>query len=161
MLSMGGSSTRWLSEEEQAAWLALLRLLTWLPAAVDRQLERDAEITNFEYGVLHGLSISPHRSLRISDLAAEVNGTLSRLSKVLDRLEKRGWVVRRPCPTDGRYTLAELTDAGQEKLADSAPAHVEYVRELVFGRLTATQVRQLNAIAAKIADAARADCAAS
>jgi DNA-binding MarR family transcriptional regulator len=157
---MEASSARWLSDEEQAAWGALLTVAMWLPAALDRQLERDAGLSNFEYGVLHRLSVSPGRSLRISDLATEANGTLSRLSKVLDRMDKRGWVVRRPCPSDGRYTLAELTDAGWEMVVDSAPAHVEHVRRLVFDRLTATQVRQLNSIAAKIADAARSDCSA-
>ncbi len=52
----------------------------------------------------------------MSRLAALASGSLTRLSRVVDRLDKRGWVCRRPDPTDGRSTLAVLTDAGWEKL---------------------------------------------
>jgi DNA-binding MarR family transcriptional regulator len=129
----------------------------WLPAALDAQLQRDAGISNFEYGVLAQLSASPERTLRLSDLASQSNSTLPRLSKVVDRFEKHGWVTRSACPSDGRYTLATLTDAGWQKVVSAAPQHVQEVRRLVFDQLTAGQVRQLRAIADKLATTVRPD----
>ncbi|SFK53182.1 MarR family winged helix-turn-helix transcriptional regulator [Geodermatophilus ruber] len=144
---------RWLTEEEMQAWLALGGVLMWLPSALDAQLQRDAGITHFEYQVLAGLSMSPGGTLRMSELAAFSNGSLSRLSRVVDRLEKRGWVERRPDPDDGRYTLAVLTEAGREKVEQTAPGHVEEVRRLVFDPLTQAQARQLREISRRIGQA--------
>jgi DNA-binding MarR family transcriptional regulator len=96
------------------------------------------------------LSESPERTLRMSKLAVLANGSLSRLSHVVNRLEKRGWVRRAPDGTDGRYTLASLTDEGLVKVVDAAPGHVEAVRALVFDPLTVAQRRQLRDIGRRI-----------
>jgi DNA-binding MarR family transcriptional regulator len=137
---------RWLSEEEQVAWLALAELVIKLPAALDQQLQRDAGLSHFEYMVLAALSEAPTRSLRMSDLAMFANGSLSRLSHVVKRLEQKGWVRREACPSDGRYTNALLTEEGYAKVASTAPGHVERVRDLVVDALTPEQLGQLRAI---------------
>jgi DNA-binding MarR family transcriptional regulator len=141
---------RWLTEVEMRAWLELISVLIRLPAALDRQLQRDAGLSHFEYQVLAGLSMSPERTMRMRDLAAFSDGSLSRLSHTVARLERRGWVRRTPDPADGRSTLAVLTDQGWEKLAAAAPGHVEAVRSYVFEPLTQAQVRQLEAIGRRI-----------
>ncbi len=86
----------------------------------------------------------------MSELAALADGSLSRLSQVVSRLERKGWVRRSPDPADGRYTLATLTQAGWEKVVETAPGHVEEVRRVVFDPLTKTQVHQLTAIGQRI-----------
>lgn len=141
---------RWLTEGERETWLALAGLLIRLPGALDAQLRRDAGIGHFEYQVLAALSEAPHRTLRMSDLAAFANGSLSRLSHVVSRLEQRGWVRREQCRGDGRYTNAILTGAGWAKVVASAPGHVETVRSLVFDALNATQERHLRDIGRRI-----------
>jgi DNA-binding MarR family transcriptional regulator len=141
---------RWLTAEEQQTWLELIGVLTWLPDAVDAQLQRDAGLSHFEYQVMAMLSMSPERTRRMSEVAALANGSLTRLSRTVDRLDKRGWVTRRPDPDDGRATLAVLTDAGWEKVVATAPGHVAEVRRLVLDPLTRAQVRQLHEIAARI-----------
>src|SRR5438105_2576675 len=107
---------RWLDDEQLHTWLTLGAMLTRLPAAIDAQLQRDAQISHFEYQVLAGLSMTPDRTLRMSVLAAFAEGSLARLSQVVARLEKRGWVRRTPDPADGRSTLAILTDTGMDKV---------------------------------------------
>jgi DNA-binding MarR family transcriptional regulator len=141
---------RWLDTEEQQSWYALAYALIRLPAALDAQLQRDAGISHFEYLVLSGLSMMPGRTQRMSDLALYTASTLSRLSNVVGRLEKRGWVCRSPDPADGRYTLATLTDEGWAKVTDSAPAHAGEVRRLVFDPLTRAQQQQMGRIAQRI-----------
>ena len=141
---------RWLDADEQQAWLALAGTINRLPAALDAQLRRDAGITHFEYQVLALLSEAPERTLRMSTLAAQAEGSLPRLSQVVVRMEQRGWVRRTPDPADGRYTLATLTETGWEKVVQAAPGHVEEVRRLVLDPLTKAQLRQLRDIGRRI-----------
>jgi DNA-binding MarR family transcriptional regulator len=149
----GPAQPRWLNDEEMRTWIALASSVVWLPIALDAQLQRDAGMSHFEYQVAAMLSESPERRMRMSDLAVLANGSLSRLSHVVTRLEKRGWVCRMPDPVDGRYTLAILTEEGWDKVVDTAPGHVEEVRRLVFDPLTAAQVRQLRDISQRIVHA--------
>jgi DNA-binding MarR family transcriptional regulator len=148
------AAPRWLSPTELDAWMATIGMLTRLPNLLDRQLQRDSGLTHFEYQALAGLSQSTDHTMRMSTLADFTEGQLPRLSQVAARLEKRGWITRRPDPTDRRSTLATLTDAGMEMLVAAAPGHVEQVRRIVFDPLTAAQVDQLHAIGRRINEAA-------
>ena len=141
--------TRWLTPEERAAWLRLIAVVELLPGVLDSQLRRDAGMTHFDYFVLAMLSEAPDRTMRMTTLAHRTNATLPRLSHVVQRLEARGLVDRRPCPGDGRATNATLTEAGWEAVVAAAPGHVENVREHVIDPLTPDQLGEM----ARIADA--------
>lgn len=123
---------RWLSPAELETWQALALLMFRLPTALEAQLRRDAQLSFVEYMALVGLSGSPERRMRMSELAVIACSELSRLSHLISRLEQRGFVRREPDPTNGRYTHAILTDAGYAHLVEAAPGHVARVRELVF-----------------------------
>lgn len=138
-------------------WSALATLLEWLPPALDAQLQHDAGLSHFEYGLLYALADAPDRTLRMSVLAGYANSTLSRLSRAATRLERQGWMRREPDPTDGRYTLAVLTDLGAAKVRAATPGHVELVHRLVLDRLTARQSRQLRDLSRQITQAVRDD----
>jgi DNA-binding MarR family transcriptional regulator len=142
--------TRWLSPGELESWLPVGGLLLRLPAALDAQMQRDSGLSHFEYLVLANLSEAPRRTRRMSELAALANGSLSRLSHVVKRLEGRGWVERTTCPQDGRYTNAVLTEAGWEKVRQSAPGHVAAVRALVLDALSADDLARLGDMARRI-----------
>ena len=148
---------RWLDEDQQQAWINLVGIMLRLPAALDAQMQRDAGISTFEYQALSGLSMAPERTMRMSRLAAFTEGSLSRLSQVVARLEKRGWVRRTPDPADGRYTLAILTDTGWDAVVAAAPGHAVEVHRLVFDPLTKAQQRQLRDIGQRIMRAIAAD----
>jgi DNA-binding MarR family transcriptional regulator len=143
------ASTR-LSGEDLETWAALATVLEWLPAALDSQLQQDADLTHFEYGILFALDSAPDRTLRMSVLAGYANSSLSRLSRAASRLESKGWLRRAPDPTDGRYTLAILTDLGVRKVDQATPGHVQTVRRLVLDALTRPQARQLREISRRI-----------
>jgi DNA-binding MarR family transcriptional regulator len=140
----------WLDEEQLRAWHGVVKLYMKLPATLDSQLQRTAGITLFEYEVLVLLSESDRRTLQMSELAAGTNSSLSRLSHVVSRMEKRGWVTRQTCPGDGRAAQAVLTESGLAKVVEAAPDHVRTVRELVVDAITPAQLRQLGSAAAKI-----------
>src|SRR5207237_9140037 len=115
-------SLRLLSHHDWSAWLQLVSTFTLLPAALDFQLQRDAGMSHFEFEVMVALSRQPDRSLQLKDLAVNANGSLSRLSHVISRLEGRGWVRRRSGPK-GRATHAVLTDEGYRTLMVAGPIH--------------------------------------
>ena len=141
---------QWLNDEERQAWLTLASLVVQLGPALDAQLRRDAGITHFEYNVMSVLSEATDRTRRMSEIAVLADGSLSRLSQVVTRLEKKGWLRRSPDPIDGRYTLATLTDEGWDKVVQTAPGHVNEVRRLVLDPLTKTQIQQLTTIGQRI-----------
>ena len=88
--------------------------------------------------------------MRMSSLADVTNASLSRLSRVVTRLEDRGLVRREPDPTDGRFTNAILTDDGHRAIVDAAPGHVAHVRRLVIDVLSPEQLRRLGRDAERI-----------
>ncbi len=133
----------WLDADQLRDWISLCAMVSALPAAIDAQLRRDAGVNMFEYQVMAGLSDSPDGAIRMSALAAFASGSLSRLSHAVGRLEKQGWVVRRPCADDARATEAVLTDAGAAKMRAIAPAHVREARRLVVDALSPAQLTQL------------------
>ncbi len=143
-------SPRWLTAAQKAAWITFSGVLIKLPYALDADMRGRTGFSHFEYLVLSVLSEKPDRTLSMSELASLSNASLSRMSHVVTRLEKRGWVSRCPSTDNGRVTRARLTDAGFEVLVDAAPGHVNTVRELVFDALTPEQQEQLAAISAQI-----------
>ena len=158
-MALDMSETRGLSEledDELLTWSGMATVLEWLPTLLDAQLQQDAEISHFEFGVLFALLHAPDRTLRMSVLAGYANSTLPRLSRAVTRLERRLWVERAVDPQDGRYTLATLTEAGREKVEEAAPGHVATVRRLVLDPLTKAQQRQLQDITRRILTAAGA-----
>ena len=138
--------TRWLTEDERAAWLRLVSVVEVLPGVLDSQLRAEAGLTHFEYFVLAMLSEAPERTLRMTSLAQRTNATLPRLSHVVRRLEGRAVVERFPCPEDGRATNARLTPTGWETVVAAAPGHVETVRRYVLDPLTPLQLEQLRGV---------------
>jgi DNA-binding MarR family transcriptional regulator len=152
------TSTRWLSEEEQRIWRLFLQACESLFAATEAQLLRDSGLPHGYYEILVHLSEAPNRALRMTQLARASTYSKSRLSHAVARLEERGWVQRRDCPTDRRGQIAQLTDEGFAVLAAAAPGHVGQVRRSLLDALTPEQLLQLGEISAAIV-AAGAACA--
>ncbi|WP_433393405.1 MarR family winged helix-turn-helix transcriptional regulator [Micromonospora sp. KLBMP9576] len=151
----GRNDVPWLSGDQQRDWRSLVALLATLPPAMDAQLRRDAGVNLFEYQVLAALSEAPERTLGLSELAELAQGSLSRLSHAITRLERSGWVERRSyADRGGRRAKALLTDTGMAKLEEIAPGHAREARRLVIDVLTPGQLSALG-------DAARAITAAA
>jgi DNA-binding MarR family transcriptional regulator len=150
-----GSAPRWLTSDQELAWRSLASMMHKLDWALEVQLERDSVLSFIEYHALARLSEEPRRRLRMSELAALTNASLSRLSHLVKRLEARGYVRREPDRSDGRFTIAILTGAGYKKLVASAPGHVACVRELVVDEFSAAELAQLRRFCDRIL--ARAD----
>jgi DNA-binding MarR family transcriptional regulator len=139
-----------LTPAQLEAWQALTLLLARLPTALEAQLQRDSQLSFVEYYALAALSEQPNHTMRMSELAMLTNAELSRLSHLITRLQKRGYVRREPDPDNGRYTNAVLTDAGYDLVVAAAPGHVAAVRELVIDALDDTALAALRNSAERI-----------
>lgn len=132
-----------MSAQESAAWTRLMRVTELLPAALDAQLQRDSEMTHFEFVVLSTLRLSDESRLQMSDLAHATNSTLPRLSRVVTRLAERGWLIRETSPADRRATDVQLTSEGRAALIKAVPGHVSTARALVIDALSPAQLDAL------------------
>lgn len=137
---------RWLNGDELAAWLANSAIMISLPAALDARMQRESRMTFFEYMVLSVLSEEPDRTMQMSALAARTSASLSRLSHVVGRLEKRGLLARSRIPGAGRRTNTTLTEAGYDVVVAAAPGHVAAVREYLIDLLEPRDLMALRRI---------------
>lgn len=140
----------WLSEREEAAWRGFLSLARGLERAVDRQLQRDSELSGSEYEVLVPLSESPDGTMASRELLRLLGWERSRLSHLLSRMEKRGMVCRKPSPRDARGLLVELTEHGRRMIVAAAPAHLAMVREAFIDRLSPEEMQTLVRVTRKV-----------
>lgn len=141
---------RWLDDHEQEVWRAYLDVMRLLMDRLQKQVNEDSGMSLGEYEVLVQLSEASDRQLRMSDLAARMVHSRSRLTHTVGRMEKRGLVRREPCEEDGRGVLCTLTDEGYTVLTKAAPGHVEAVRGALFDLLTSTDVDALGATMEKV-----------
>jgi DNA-binding MarR family transcriptional regulator len=134
-----------LTEEEEAFFRAYVRTLIAVPRAFDADLMREQGMSMNEYGVLMHLSEAPERRLRMSDLAAASDLSLSGMTRIVSRLEAQGLVRRERCVTDARGWLAVLTDAGLRRLRAAWPTHLASVRRHIVDHLGEVNLPALTA----------------
>jgi DNA-binding MarR family transcriptional regulator len=147
--------TKWLDEEQQAAWRAWIAASLLLPDRLSRDLQEQAGISLADYEILVHLSESPQRRLRMSELADLTLSSRSRLSHQIDRLTDAGLVDRQPCSEDRRGYFAVLTPQGWDYLVQTAPAHVASVREHLVDVLSPEEFAMLGRICDKVAQRLR------
>ena len=136
----------WLNAEQQRVWRSYLAMHAALVAQIERDLQSNAGMPLAYYLVLAMLSEAPDETLRMSELARRAQMSQSRLSHAVSRLEESGWVTRNQATDDKRGQLAQLTDAGRDRLVELAPGHAETVRGLLFDGLTDQQLADLGTI---------------
>lgn len=129
MTKSAESTVRWLDEQEMAAWRAYIVGSALLEHRLNRELHQAHSLSIADYEILVRLSEQPDRQMRMSELAADVAHSKSRISHQIRRLEAEDLVRRTECPSDGRGIYAMLTDKGVALLHKSAPTHVAGVRE--------------------------------
>jgi len=130
---------QWLTADEQQAWRSYLRARTLLAARLNRQLQADSGLSLPEYEVLVQLSEAPDGKLRPFQLGVALDWEQSRLSHLLTRMTRRGFVTRQDCPGDRRGAEVVLTGPGRAAIESAAPGHVAAVRRLVFDQMDSAQ----------------------
>lgn len=132
-----------LHADEHRTWRSVQRMHAKLAVVLAQGLRADADLSLPDLDVLAALSEAPGSALRARDLRCELQWEKSRLAHHIGRMERRGYVRRDVCAEDARAPLVIATDRGLDALRAAAPAHVERIRDLVFGALTPAQALAL------------------
>jgi DNA-binding MarR family transcriptional regulator len=149
--------TGW-SQDEADAWIGLLETHKQLTRALDAELDARHGLGLSTLELLGRLSAAGETWPRLSHLAAETGLSLSRVSRHMDALERRGLVQRRRCESDSRAVEAHLTAAGAALVAEAEAAHAAAVREAFLAHLSADEAATLARVFARFAPRAAAAC---
>ena len=146
------SDTRWLDEEQQRAWRALMMGTTLLLDRLDDDLQAAFDISLTEYEILVRLSEKPGRRMRMAHLADALCHSRSRITHTVARMERRGLLERAESPEDGRGVLAAMTDQGMALLEKAAHVHVTGVRDNVVDLASDEDFAALGRVMNAVAD---------
>jgi DNA-binding MarR family transcriptional regulator len=149
-----------LSEQSVAvdSFVSLVRAYTHAMRHLNAQLTAEHGLTISDYEVLLRLARAPDRRMRRVDLAEQVLLTASGITRLLDGLERTGFVERGSCDTDRRVVYAVLTDDGVQKLREASQSHVGQIEEYFNSRYEEEQLVALDALLARIEPGDAADC---
>jgi DNA-binding MarR family transcriptional regulator len=137
-------------QQALAAWISLLRSHSALTREMNTELVAKHGLTLSDYDVLVNLARAPERAMRRVDLAASVVLTASGITRLLDGLERAGWVCKRSCEVDARVTYAVLTDEGLEKLREASVTHHADIQRLFTIRFDDEELGRLGALLGKL-----------
>jgi DNA-binding MarR family transcriptional regulator len=143
---------RLLNDRELAAWRGLLRTYTLVQRDLEAGLERRHGLQNSTYEVLMLLSDAPDGRMRLSDLASLAILSRSGLTRLIDRLERDGQVVRERCETDARGYFAVLTEEGRARVTAARSAYLEDVRERFLDVMTPEEQELLGDVWGRVID---------
>lgn len=140
------------NEDRVSAWRTLLLAHSGALRAIEAELATKDTIPLSWYDVLLELNAAPDRRLRMQALAAKVLLSRTRVSRLVDELEREGLVARLPDPDDGRSTLATITAAGRRELRRTAPLYLAGIEQHFSSLFTASERAELTALLSRVAD---------
>ncbi|HEX8754093.1 MAG TPA: MarR family transcriptional regulator [Solirubrobacterales bacterium] len=146
---LGERAERKWSEEQALAWEGLLELHGRLRRGAEARLEQ-AGLSVSALGVMGRLVGAPERTLRQVELAAAMGLSISRVSRIVDALQERELLERRPCPADARATNVTLTEAGLRLTREAQGALFAFVQESFAARLDAEETATLAAVFSRL-----------
>lgn len=139
---------------EELLWRSLGRITQLLPRRLEADMVRARGLTMTEFGVLQNLSEAPEGRLRMSELAAAVGLSASRVTRLVDDLGRRGWVDRERDPLDARGAVASLTDEGEEQRRAARPQQILSARRHILDHVPPEVLHELGTVLHEIAQAA-------
>ena len=149
---MTNATPRWLTDTEMSAWLGYRRMRLLLDLQLARELTAGHGLSEPDYDVLSNLSGNGDRGVRLSDLAAYMRWSKSRLSHHITRMQQRGLVDRLECADDGRGSVLVLTEQGRRAITAAAPDHVASVRDHFIDLLSPEEIDTLAGLTHRVID---------
>jgi DNA-binding MarR family transcriptional regulator len=140
-----------------ASWVGFLRTHAAITRELNAELQNEHGLTLSDYEVLYRLSRAEGGLMRRVDRAESVLLTASGITRLLEGLERSGYVEKASCSADARVTYAKLTEAGRRKLDEARVTHLRGVEELFTGRYSDDELETLSELLSRLPVAGR-DC---
>jgi DNA-binding MarR family transcriptional regulator len=141
------------------SWVSFLRAHAAITRELSAQLQREHDRTLNDYEVLLHLSRAEGGRMRRVDLAERVVLTASGITRLLEGLERAGYVRKESCASDARVSYAAITDEGSEKLHAAAETHLQGVDDLFLSRYSGSELTTLAELLGRL-PVTGADCRA-
>jgi DNA-binding MarR family transcriptional regulator len=135
---------------EIQAFVRLIRASFAVTRELSAQLQADHGLSINAYEALLLLARAPDARMRRVDLANSLLLTASGVTRLLDGLEREGFVGREACESDRRVTYAVLTKAGRDKLREADRTHTRQIRELMGAHYRKGELAQLTDLLARL-----------
>ena len=145
MQESSAADTVLLTQSELASWRGFLRVHAALERELDAELIAAHGLPLSSYEVLLTVADAPAVRMRMSEIADSVLLSRSGVTRLVDRLERDGLVVRVPCEDDARGQYAVLTPRGRETFDAARATHLAGVRRRFLERFDADELRTLAA----------------
>ena len=143
---VGGTQQR----ERIVAWLNLQQTSRVLQGLLEERLGAEVGLSWLEFELLWRLHGSGGRPFQMSEIAAQLLASPSGITRIADRLERRG-LIDRDIPRDNRrVVLVTLTERGRTVLAKADLTFVGALRESFSGHLSEDEVQWLRRITRKL-----------
>lgn len=141
-------------------WRTMRAMNEQLSRELDRQLQRDAGISQADYSILVTLFDAPDRQIRTGELGERLAWEKSRVSHQVARMEARGLVKRVVCESDGRGTWVTLATEGKRALLGAMREHASAIRDLFFDELRDNEKQVMLGAMTRVVDKLNAVCEA-
>jgi DNA-binding MarR family transcriptional regulator len=148
---LGADGIARLNPPHADAWLGLLRAHRELTRRLDGALAERHGLSLSALEVLGRLAAAPERRRRLSRLAGDVQLSVSRVSRIVDALARRGLVERQACAEDSRATNVWLTDDGLALARTAQATHLDDVQRVFFDHLDAAELETLARVLGRLA----------
>src|SRR5690242_13696130 len=147
-------SNQVLTDAAVEAFVNLLRIHAGTSRELSADLLAEHGLTINDYEALLLLSRAENQSLRRIDLASQLLLTASGVTRMLDGLEREGYVEKGSCASDARVTYAVLTEKGREKLESAQCSHVAAINALFEARFAPEELSTLTELLSRLPGAA-------
>jgi DNA-binding MarR family transcriptional regulator len=137
---------------ELDSWRSFLRAHARLTRVLETELMAEHPITLGAYDVLVQLAEAPERRLRMAELADAVLLSRSGVTRLVDRLEGAGMVVRERFDGDGRGVVAVITTKGVDTLRAAARTHLAGVVRHFVEHLDRDELATFGALCIRLAE---------
>jgi DNA-binding MarR family transcriptional regulator len=139
------------------AFVRLVRASVTVTRDLSAQLSADHGLNLNAYEALLMLARAPESRMRRIDLANSLLLTAGGVTRLLDGLERDGFVARDECSVDRRVSYAVLTKSGRDKLREASKSHTRQIRELLGANLDDDELIQLAALLDRLPGVGPAD----
>jgi DNA-binding MarR family transcriptional regulator len=137
-------------DEKVQLFALLLETNARLSRSLGLELESTCDLPLAWFDVLLQLRKSPEGRLKMNQIADAIVHSTGGTTRLIDRLEVAGLVVRQNCPSDRRAIHVAITALGNERLDDALDVHLGYLDENLATRLTKVEREQLADLLTKL-----------
>jgi DNA-binding MarR family transcriptional regulator len=131
------------SQDQVGTWINLQQTFRVIQARIDERLRAETDLSWPEFELLMRLELAADHPLQMSEIATQLVGSPSGTTRIADRLEKDGLIVRETPRENRRIVRVQLTNHGRKVLVEAQQTFRATLHETFGSHLADTEVAEL------------------